>query len=239
MFFFLAQILSFLLTPIIWILFLLIFSIFTKNQKLRKGLIILTSFLIIVLTNSYITDKAIRAWETPAIKDKDLDSVYDIGIVLGGGMVTYDSKYDRLVFKGSTDRILQAIRLYKIGKIKKIMIVGGAGSLVFPDLKEAIYLKKYLLIIGIPQNDIIIETESDNTHQNVVNTKKILDSMNFKGKILLITSGYHMKRSIACFENAEIKVLTGMLAQQEAIFLIFLFLQCTIWKYGTKLSMNQ
>jgi len=145
-----------------------------------------------------------RMWEVPATKYQDMKT-YDAGIVLGG-MLEYDDEYDRIQFYRAADRLLQAIELYKKGKIRKIIFTGGSGSLIYKDKKEAPLAKRYLLTIGIPEQDIIIESESKNTRENAVNTKHLVDSLSIKGKLLLITSGFHMRRAIACFEKAGIHV---------------------------------
>ena len=62
--------------------------------------------------------------------------------------------------------------------------------------------------INIPDSAMIIENESKNTYENAVFTKKILDSLKINGNFLLVTSGYHMRRSMAVFKKAGYKNLT-------------------------------
>jgi uncharacterized SAM-binding protein YcdF (DUF218 family) len=199
MFFYASKILAFLLNPLIWIIFLLIIGIFAVDQKRRRNAALLGTMLLIIFSNGFLLDEAMRKWEVPATKYEDLKK-YDIGIVLGGIMF-YDGEYDRLQFFRSTDRLLQAIELYKKGYIKKIFFVSGSGSILYQDIKEAVLAKRYLLTIGIPESDIIIESESKNTHENAVNARGILEKQ-FPGKsCLLISSGMHLKRANACFKK--------------------------------------
>ena len=142
-------------------------------------------------------------WEIPATKIEELGT-YDIGIVLGG-MSSYDTDYNRTQFQRGVDRLLQAIDLYKKGKIKKIFFVGGSGRILHPELKEGPLVKKYLLTIGIPESDLIVETESNNTRENALFTKAILDKDGIHGKYLLITSAFHMRRSMGCYKKAGIE----------------------------------
>jgi uncharacterized SAM-binding protein YcdF (DUF218 family) len=64
---------------------------------------------------------------------------------------------------------------------------------------ESVLLKKYFVRIGIPAADILIDSVSDNTYENAVNTAKILNTEFAGGSYLLITSAFHMRRSLACF----------------------------------------
>jgi len=206
MFFVISKILSFALSPIIWIFTLLIFALFIKNKKKSKRFLLVSIIMFLFFSNSFITDGFIRLWERPVVKIQDIDEVYDVGIVLGGGMITYEKQTDKLTFRSNVDRIMQAVELYKAGKIKDILISGGPGSLLYRDMYEAVLLKRFLLKIDIPDSIIYIDSVSDNTHQNAVFSKEIIDEIFPDGKFLLITSAIHMKRAKGCFLKTGIEV---------------------------------
>lgn len=85
--------------------------------------------------------------------------------------------------------------------IKKILIAGGPGSLIYREVKEASLLKKYLVEIGFNETDIITDSLSDNTHENAVNSARIAKELHPNGNYLLITSAFHMRRAKACFKK--------------------------------------
>ena len=205
MFFFLSKILSFLFTPIVWILGLFIFSFFTKNDKRKRRSLITSLFMLLFFTNTAIYNCFMNLWEVPAVKDMDIHEIYDAGIVLGG-VISYDPTMDKVQFLQASDRLMHAIDLYKKGIIGKIIFVGGSGSLIHPEFQEAVHVKKYLITVGIPDSNIIIESESKNTHENAMNIKPVLDKQFPKGNFMLITSAFHMRRSLGCFKVAGIKV---------------------------------
>ena len=205
MFFILSKVLVFIITPIVWIVALLIISLFTKKPKRKRRTFIAALILLLFFSNSFLLDNVMRMWEIPAVSEVDLKDSYDVGIVLGG-MMSYDSNLDRLQFSKGVDRILQAIQLYKDGVIEKILITSGSGSITYSDIKEAPLIKKYLLTLEIPEEDILIESESKNTRENALFSKPILDKEAPEGKYLLITSAFHMRRSIGCFKKVGIKV---------------------------------
>ncbi|MCD4745677.1 MAG: YdcF family protein [Bacteroidales bacterium] len=193
------------MTPIIWIIILLGLSLGLKNPKKSRKTLIITVIVFLFFSNSFIVDEFIRLWELPITGTKYLTENYNVGIVLGGGMVTFDKKNDRIIFRENVDRILQAVELYKTDKIKKILISGGSGSLVFNEMIESVILKKYLITIGIPENDIIIDSISKNTHENAVQSSYILKKNYPDSNYLLITSALHMRRALACFNKEGIK----------------------------------
>jgi len=133
---------------------------------------------------------------------------YDMAIVLGGGILDYDMMNDRIIFRQNTDRIVQVVELYKMGKVKKILISGGNGSLDKDIVPEARLLKRYLYFSGVDSVDIMLEDKSNNTYQNALYCNEILKEKEYYGKsMLLITSAYHMRRAVKCFERQGIKVI--------------------------------
>lgn len=207
MFFFLSKIFAFLTIPLIWIFFVLLYSFFTKNVKRRKKGLAISILLLYLFSNSFLFEEVVRQWEVPAKTHNELNE-YKVGIILGG-MITYDKNFDRIQFYRGADRALQAIDLYKKGIIKKLFISGGSGSLAQPDMKESVLLKKYFLTIGIPEQDILIESESKNTRENALFTKMELEKAGIaENAFLLITSALHMKRAQACFKKADMNVET-------------------------------
>lgn len=206
MFFTLSKILSFIIHPVTWIFILLLITLFTKKEKSKKWAII-TLVVFYLFSNDFLFCEVMRAWEEPRKKIDDLEN-YDVVIVLGG-MISFDSDLERMQANTAIDRSLQALLVYKKGKAKKIFISGGSGSLQFPDMKEGLIIKSYLTQIGIPEQDIFVESESKNTYENAVYTRKELERLGLQNsKLLLVTSASHMYRSKKCFEKQGLMVDT-------------------------------
>lgn len=204
-FFIISKILDFLVEPLVWIIVLLFFSLFSKRPKRKRNLLLTALVLLLVFSNSFLLDEAMRVWEIPATKISEIPETYDAGIVLSG-MVMFDNSFDRVQFNRRNDRLMQAIILYKTKKIKKIFFSGGSGSLVYTYMKESEIVKKFLIELGIPAEDILIENKSNNTRENAVFTKEVLVKEIPNGKFLLFTSAFHMRRAVACFKKVGMDV---------------------------------
>ena len=201
MFFFLSKILLFLLSPLTWIIIALGLAFFARKATWKKRGRITAICCILFFSNTVIYKEFCRQWEvfgTPLSQVKH----HNVGIVLGG-MTEYNNDLKTLSIRRGGDRIWQAITLYKAGKIDKILISGDHGYLIDKGLREAVQLKEVLVGWGIPSKDILTETVSKNTYENAVETKKLLTrSYPQYESFLLITSGRHMRRSLACFDAA-------------------------------------
>ncbi len=200
MFFYLSKILTFLISPTIWIVFFITYSLFTKIKIRKKRSLIIGVLMFFFFSNSFILSLFQSTIEVSPVKYESLENSYTYGIVLGG-LATYDNIYERVIFHPATDRLMQALDLYKRGKIEKILISGGSGAVIYKEKKEADILKNYLIKIGISKDDIIIESKSKNTHENALFTSKILAANNESVKYLLISSSLHILRAQKCFEK--------------------------------------
>jgi len=206
MFFILSKILAFLFSPLSWILILLVLGIVLKNPKLKKRFLIASLATALFFTNTFIAKEFMRMWEPDPVSVNNVSKHYDAVIVLGGGIVTTDAQKRTLTFRHNPDRIMQALWLYKNNKVDKILISGGSGSMQYPDMLEGALLCDYLIEIGIPSEDILVDSLSNNTRENAVNSAKILNDSIPGGEFLLMTSASHMRRSMGCFEKANLKV---------------------------------
>lgn len=213
MFFFLSKVLTFLISPLVWFFALMIWSYKTKDESKRKKLFFSALALLYLCTNSFLMDEVARAWE-PVTPDYYMtNEKYDVAIVLGG-IGRIDERQKRFDFGYSGDRLFQTLELYHRGRVKQILFSGGSGSIRYPEHKEALYVKKYLNTIHIPDSALIIESESKNTYENAAYSKKILDSLKFNGSILLVTSAFHMPRSMATFKKAGFTNVTPYLTNR-------------------------
>jgi uncharacterized SAM-binding protein YcdF (DUF218 family) len=206
MFFYLSKLLAFAISPLVWVFALLLWALLTRREDRRKKLLIWGLAVFYFFGNPFVVDECFRQWE-PVTPDVDLGSEnYDAAIVLGG-IGSVDMRLEKINFGYSCDRLFQALPLYYKGRVKRIIFTGGSGSIEFPEKKEGVYVAKYLQSIHFPDSGFIIEPHSRNTFENAVFTKKITDSLGVKN-VLLITSAFHMRRSLAIFEKAGYKNIT-------------------------------
>tara|TARA_R110002072_G_scaffold302060_2_gene483613 strand:- start:37512 stop:38258 length:747 start_codon:yes stop_codon:yes gene_type:complete len=192
--------LLFLLSPFFWLIVFIGVYFFSKRGRLKKRVKWISIVVFLFFSNSVIFSELSRFWEVPGKKISSIKR-HDVAIVLGG-MFEYNSDTENLSIRRQGDRLIQTISLYRSSKVRKILISGDSGYINDRGLHEAKQVRDLLILWGIPETDIITEENSKNTHENANETSKILTkSFPHFDKFLLVTSGIHMKRSLACFEN--------------------------------------
>jgi len=211
LFFILSKLLLFLINPLVWILSSFLLAKFLKNAKWKKRSLTIGILLFLFFTNDYLSNRIIHTWEAQTIAVKDIQQPYDVGILLSGyAKSTHFLIDDHHLFQlgDSANRLTQTIELYKLGKIKKILISGGVASILEKTVAESENTKRFLMRLGIPKSDILIESKSRNTYENALYTKAFLQEKNLeKGqRLLLLTSAFHIFRAKKCFEKVGLTV---------------------------------
>jgi uncharacterized SAM-binding protein YcdF (DUF218 family) len=114
---------------------------------------------------------------------------YDAIIVLGAQVLPDGTPNVQLAW-----RLDAAVEAYWNKKVP-VVVCGAQGK--DEPLPEAYAMKKYLIDRGVAEEDILTDPESFNTRQNLRNAKELLKDKPEVQKVLVVTSDYHVPRSLA------------------------------------------
>lgn len=195
-----SQLVSFLLSPLLWIVLLVILRYFLNRPGLRRKCSWAAVIIFLVFSNQFLLESYARYWQPPP-KDLNVDSAYSCGILLGG-FGSPDARDNSGYFNQNADRFIQALKLYKLGKIRTVLVNGGNGKQDVSQFNEAAWTRNQLQIMGVPDSVVLFEDQSANTADNAANARKLLDSARLKPPYVLITSAFHMPRASLIYKNA-------------------------------------
>jgi uncharacterized SAM-binding protein YcdF (DUF218 family) len=127
-------------------------------------------------------------------------------IVLGGSVDTDLSAAHRTpVVSHAADRLLAPAALARRYPHARIVFTGGTANLVSTDAREADYSAPILESLGIPKERLILERDSRNTWENAIFTRQLVSPKPGE-RWLLVTSAFHMPRSMGIFRKAGFDV---------------------------------
>ena len=191
-----------LLSPVPFIIILFLIGISNiRDRKYKSGLLLfLIGGITYLFSCEFFVDPIILNLEKKysLISEKNIKNG-EIYILLGGGILT-NTLEGNIPEKNASIRILKTIELYNKSP-KKIYISGGT-PLQNKESESSVY-KKELILLGIPENDIIIEERSNTTKENSKYIKEIMNEKNIKSGII-ITSAIHMPRSMEVFKDSNL-----------------------------------
>ena len=97
-------------------------------------------------------------------------------------------------------RVLEAARLFNLLGDPLVIASGGVTEHDPAAAPESIALQRALMSVGVPNERILLESESKNTHDEAVIVKRILAARGVS-TFILVTSPLHMTRSLRTFER--------------------------------------
>lgn len=202
MFFFLSKLSYLFIQPSVWLLALLLARVLAKSPVAKKRWNISIAFVVLVFGNEVLFVTLCNTWQLEPVTVNSLGN-YNAGI-LPGGLTTFDKNSEGFL-NGASDRLIETAVLYKAKKINKIIVTGGTIDPQRP--REAFFLQKKLVELGIQNQDIIVEPNSRTTYENALFTKTIIDSLHLQPPFVLVTSALHIRRAKKVFEKAGIQVI--------------------------------
>jgi uncharacterized SAM-binding protein YcdF (DUF218 family) len=119
----------------------------------------------------------------------------DTLIVLGGSVLG-----DGVIGENSYWRAIYGSIAYREGGFRHVVISGGRHE--GPVIGEPI--RDYLRCQGVPDDRIVVENRSTSTRENALFTAQLLRGK--PGRMVLLTSDYHMYRAWRAFRKAGLEV---------------------------------
>jgi uncharacterized SAM-binding protein YcdF (DUF218 family) len=125
------------------------------------------------------------------------------GILLLGGAVDLAASLSlgETVLNCQGQRLLDGVALARRHPEAKLVLVGGAGGLVPIGYSDARAMRVFAINEGIAPGRILLEEKSRNTHENAVYAKELARPTPDQIWVL-VTSAYHMPRSVGAFRAA-------------------------------------
>ena len=207
MFLLLSKNLDILAAPLTWAIALPLLGLFLRRRRagLAVGMALSSVAVLVFFSLEPVAGALVRWVESGARRTFKPGATYDAVIVLGG-IVDADASFRSgdLELTEPVERILRAAELLKSGQARMVLLSGG---LMYPRPgapSEAERLATWLVEQGIDPDRIVVEGRSLNTHENAVESARIVTARGWK-KLLLVTSAWHAPRAFASFRAAGLE----------------------------------
>jgi uncharacterized SAM-binding protein YcdF (DUF218 family) len=209
MFFVVSKVFWALVQPVSLIFLLLLASwVLLLRGRRRIGLGIGAVGLLLFALCGFTTLSVllIQPLEDRFARPQTMPPVVDTIIMLGGatsGRVSTVRQVAELTEAG--DRLAETLRLAQLYPQARIVLSGGSGLLVVDGEPEAETAARFFEGLGIARERLVLESESRNTDENADLTKAMIGDA--PGVVMLVTSAFHMPRSVGLFRKVGIEVV--------------------------------
>ena len=129
------------------------------------------------------------------------------GIIVLGASIEADLSvaHGTPVVRGAPDRIIAAAALAKRYPNARVVFSGGSANLISNDAREADFAGAIFESLGVDKSRLIMERRSRNTQENAEFSKALVAPKDGE-RWLLVTSAFHMPRSVGLFRKAGFAV---------------------------------
>ncbi|MBB6635994.1 YdcF family protein [Cohnella thailandensis] len=204
MVYFIKFVYSFVLPPGLFIVLLLVLSIWLWRKVRRASLLLAVLTILFYLSSTMLVSGAlIGALERTYVQPSDPQG--DVIVVLGGGATraTPDLDGQGNLSGGAANRLLAAARLHRETGLP---ILFSGGQVYSDSGNEADIARRQLIALGIQEPSILVENRSLNTEQNAEYSAELLKQKGL-ARPILVTSAFHMARSVHEFRHFGVDVL--------------------------------
>jgi uncharacterized SAM-binding protein YcdF (DUF218 family) len=199
------------LYPLTWVVLLLgsasvlaLLPFSSRRMRWMRICVMASLFLILIISSPLVANPLIgslEAWyQPPQLTQSDR---FDAIVVLGGGIQEKGSlRPTTEPSPPSRNRTTCGVDLYQQGYAPTLVLTGGDGQAFGTGPKEAAEMKRWAVRLGVPESATMIETESRNTYEGAMGTKRLLGS----ASILLVSSASHLPRAVPLFTKQGFRV---------------------------------
>ena len=210
MFFVISKVFWLLVQPLsLSFLFALVGVILLALGRRRLGISAATLGVLVLGLASFtnIGEVAIAPLENAFARPAELPAQVDAIVLLGGSTSARVSTARQVVEATEAgDRLVETLWLAQRYPTARIVLTGGSGALGVGEVDaEATTMQRFLLAFGISPERLVLEGASRNTDENAEYTRQLLGQS--PGNVVLVTSAFHMPRSIGLFRKVGIEAI--------------------------------
>lgn len=209
MFYFLSKLIWFFIQPLGLVLLALLLAtagFLYRPRRLARRLVVALTLAFVAACVLPIGDLMILPLENRFQKPDRLPATLDGIIVLGGAEETAMSGLrGEPILNGSAERLFAAVDLARRFPEAQVVFSGGLGDSWDGIPPQSDIFRDVMLMAGVPEERLVLEGQARNTDENVLLLKQIVQPQAGQHWVV-VTSAFHMPRSMGLFAKAGWKV---------------------------------
>jgi len=137
-------------------------------------------------------------------------------VVLGGGSTTYEARGAAVDVPSASSalRALEGARVYALLGDPIVFASGGEAEEGGVDNPESAAVRDVLVGAGVPEERILLESDSTDTHEQALELAPLLRDRSAE-RFVLVTSPTHMRRSLGAFRDQGLDPIPSTAEQRS------------------------
>jgi len=202
-----SKLLAFLTQPLAWVALLLLTGLLLIKTRPRWASRLCATALVLLLALGWepLPNIALRYLEAqhPATA-ADRSWQEQVGVIVLGGALEPAYAWTapgQSALNDGAERMTEVVPLLRRNPHLRVLFTGGEGELFGVGASEAERARQFFQAQGVPPEKLLLESGSRTTFENAVLSRRVAGAEAGK-PWLLMTSAYHMPRSMAAFQKA-------------------------------------
>lgn len=167
-------------------------------KKIRN--ILLGAIIVACIFLTFVIIDVQYSFRNRIVSLDDIDEAR-VAVVLGASL------FQRQPSPVLQDRLDTGLELYLKGKVKKLVLSGDNRNI---DYNEPMAMKRYLLVKGVPEKDLILDYAGRRTYDTCYRARDIFELK----KVVLVTQKFHVSRALYLCNKLRIDAI-GVSADQS------------------------
>ena len=195
-----SVLLKFLYPTSVALVLLVVAALAGRRRALRRTAFGLALVVLFVCGNGWVVHSLVRSLEWRYLPPDPVPAA-DAIVVLSGGLHALRPPRPTVEVSEAGDRVLYAAELFRQGRAPQVIATGGVGTGSLAQRAESEEMADLLVMIGVPRSALVVETQSQNTHEHGVYLCPMFAERGVR-RVLLVTSAIHMRRSMGAFRRS-------------------------------------
>ena len=193
------------ISNLIFFLFIIFtFSLFFSKKKIFKYSIYFLVLFLFAISFLSIGKIGLKYLEKDYYNQKKYGKVDNIFVLGAAENLSATKQTNKINLYESSERLYAAIKLSLENPSAKVYFIGGNNNIIQNSIDETIVAKKFFKGIGFDHNKIVFISDTRNTIENI----KAIQNLNILSKSnILITSAFHMKRSLIISDHFKVNLI--------------------------------
>ena len=193
---YLHKLIPLIFSPIMIVIVLILYG----SLRRKTNLILVVIATLYVFSTPIVARSIFRFTEASGFRMNPLALPRADAIVVLSGMLQGVESFNGLAYEWSDpDRFFAGLELFRLGKASNVIFTRGTAPWHNQLVPEGDLLRNLAISLGVPPNMILLTELANNTEEESKAVRRLFNKID--PKIILVTSAYHMSRSVYLFER--------------------------------------
>jgi len=167
-----------------------------------------------MLSTPIVSNALIEKWETGStpIEAASAAARPRTVVVIGAGIVSYSANGRSIHAMGrrTAHSVIEAARVYQLTTAPWVIASGGIADPLTQTAPESEVMRDELVRLGVPPDRILLESESRNTEEQVVNVARMVRERQLPNPVIFVTTPAHSRRVMLLARRHEVDALPSL-----------------------------